>query len=134
MTWFNKKGWRENGNIFGIAVVLLPLSIVFLFEGIQSNDHFGIIFNGLVSAILAIVWPWQITRFLKEYGRTRLWVGLLILPTLVMVYAFMMKWKDVAGAMLFFAILVPTLLVAFTEPPPTTQPQSAVPHECPKKD
>ena len=55
MTWFSKKGWRGNNSIFGYAVVFCPLSIVFLFEGIQSNDHFGIIFNGLVSAILVIL-------------------------------------------------------------------------------
>jgi hypothetical protein len=118
MTWFSKKGWRGNNSIFGYAVVFCPLSIVFLFEGIQSNDHFGIIFNGLVSAILVILWPWQMARFLKEYGRTRLWMGPLLLPTLVMIYAFMMKWKGIGAVMCFFSILVPTLMVALTEPPP----------------
>jgi hypothetical protein len=134
MTWFRKKWWRENKSILGFAVVQFPLFIVFLFEGIQSNDHFDIIFCGLVVAILAIVWPWQMARFLKEYGRTRLWIGPMILPTLVMVYAFMMKWRFIGTVMWFFAILVPLLLVAFTEPPPATQPQNAIPHERPEKD
>ena len=63
MTWFNKKGWRENGNIFGIAVVLLPLSIVFCSKEFNQTTI-------LESSLM----DWYL-RFLRLFGLGKLLVS-----------------------------------------------------------
>jgi hypothetical protein len=73
-------------------------------------------------------------RFLNKYGKTHLWIGPLILPTLVMTYGLLMKWEVMEAVVLFLAILVPILPVLLLEPPLATQPRGTTPHESLKRD